>query len=527
MKKRFAFLMAFVGLAIAGLGFQNVKLSALTNGGAFVNGTDQIVVVRNGNADRLVTQAAGVINVQDKGIKPSNSAATNSTAIASLVTANTPGAAFYFPKGSYSFNATMDFSAMAWVRLIGDGWEYGSLTGGTLLTGSVNAGLVSYQTVGNGSAWIENLQVVNTHATGKAIHLAHVQTSRIQNCLVKANIGVYAVDNVFDLTISSVQFNGDWPTWNSGVGLMLHSAGACSIQNGDFTSWNVGAQICGSSISFTSCRFEENVIGVKTGYDENNGTQNMYGVFMDSSCASEANGTFLYLGPTYFATIYAGAFGASTQPPTGTCAYGIRSVSLLGDSSFHNFKAGSTFTTACISLEAIDGFYNNVTFQNVSTANDSGSTWVVTNSRHGIRFIDTDFPGVGTGTPIIQANANVTAQSAAGTITSYATKAVDGDFEVSAQVIVTAAASISTTIEVDYTDVNSGAQTMVLPIYKQAGTPVASATIVATGTYETPVMHIRAKASTTITIKTTTGTFTTVTWQGSAVIKQTSGIIQL
>lgn len=128
----------------------------------------------------------------------------------------------------------------------------------------------------------------------------------------------------------------------------------------------------------------------------------------------------------------------------------------------------------------------------------------------------------GWGVAAIQASTNITAQTSNATITSYANPAADGDYEVSAQINVTAATVISTSINVTYTDANNNAQTMIMPLVAQAGSFISGGLVIATGTYESPVIHIRVKASTTITILTAAGTFTSVTYSASGKIQQTA-----
>lgn len=128
----------------------------------------------------------------------------------------------------------------------------------------------------------------------------------------------------------------------------------------------------------------------------------------------------------------------------------------------------------------------------------------------------------GWGVPAIYAQANATTQSAANSSVATYTPSADSDLEVSGQVNVSAATAVSTTLAVTYTDVNSGSQTMILPMTTTAGTFLAGGLITATGTYASAVIHIRAKASTAVTILTSAGTFTGVTYSVSAVIKRQS-----
>lgn len=138
----------------------------------------------------------------------------------------------------------------------------------------------------------------------------------------------------------------------------------------------------------------------------------------------------------------------------------------------------------------------------------------------------TSYKGVATagwGVGAIQAAAEVTAQSAANaSIATYTVGAADGTFEVSAQANVTAATAISTTLTCTYTDKSNTSRVMIFPVQQLTGSFIAGGLITGTGAWETPVMHIRCKASTAITIGTSAGTFTGVTYSADATIVQTN-----
>lgn len=127
------------------------------------------------------------------------------------------------------------------------------------------------------------------------------------------------------------------------------------------------------------------------------------------------------------------------------------------------------------------------------------------------------------GSPAIVANGRVTAQSAANaSISTFTVGASDGSFEVSGNMNVTAAMALVTTLTVNYTDESNTSRVMILPVQQLSGSFIAAGAITAIGAWETPVMHIRAKAATSITILTSTGTFTGVTYTAEGIIKQTS-----
>ena len=128
----------------------------------------------------------------------------------------------------------------------------------------------------------------------------------------------------------------------------------------------------------------------------------------------------------------------------------------------------------------------------------------------------------GLGVPNIVKAGRVTAQSAANSnISQFTVGAADGSFEVSMNMNVTAATVLSTSLNCDYTDESNTARTMIFPTTSLSGTFLSGGLITATGAFETPVMHIRCKASTTITLYTAIGTFTSVTYTAEGIIKQT------
>lgn len=114
-----------------------------------------------------------------------------------------------------------------------------------------------------------------------------------------------------------------------------------------------------------------------------------------------------------------------------------------------------------------------------------------------------------------------TAQTAAvASVATYTLPATDGSFEISANVLITTATIHSFTVTVAYTDEGNTARTLTLPFINLAGTALtAIANAAGAVPYEGIPLHIRAKASTAITIA-TTGTFTTVTYSVEAIIRQ-------
>lgn len=127
----------------------------------------------------------------------------------------------------------------------------------------------------------------------------------------------------------------------------------------------------------------------------------------------------------------------------------------------------------------------------------------------------------GWGVPAIYGYARPAAgQVGAVTLSTYTVGAADGSFLVSANILVTTATLHSFTVTCTYTDEGNTSRTLTLQLSTIAGAFITAITN-AQGTvpYEGVPLHIRAKASTSITIA-TTGTFTTVVYNGESSITQ-------
>lgn len=114
-----------------------------------------------------------------------------------------------------------------------------------------------------------------------------------------------------------------------------------------------------------------------------------------------------------------------------------------------------------------------------------------------------------------------TGQTAAvASVATYTLGAADASFQVSANVLVTASTTHTVAVQVDYTDEGNTARTLTLNFSQLSGTIINSITnVTGVGPYEGFPAHIRCKASTAITVK-TTGVFTSITYSVEAVISQ-------
>lgn len=126
----------------------------------------------------------------------------------------------------------------------------------------------------------------------------------------------------------------------------------------------------------------------------------------------------------------------------------------------------------------------------------------------------------GNGVPSVVASGRVTAQTAAAAAITSFTPSADGTFEVSGNILVTAATTATFSMTVTYTDEGNTSRTVTMPFSVLAGTVTSSVTNVAGNVpYMGLSVKIRAKSGTAITVQ-TTGTFTSVTYNAEATIIQ-------
>lgn len=152
-----------------------------------------------------------------------------------------------------------------------------------------------------------------------------------------------------------------------------------------------------------------------------------------------------------------------------------------------------------------------------TTANDSVS---LTGGITSFKNVST----AGWGVPAIYGAAEITGQTGNATICTYTLGAADGDVEVSATVNVSARTSGSFTVQVQWVDKQNNSVQMDFPVMQAGGTSgtfLANGAIASTGDFTTPVMHIRCKASSQVSITVpASGTFVGVTYSASGSIKQ-------
>lgn len=129
----------------------------------------------------------------------------------------------------------------------------------------------------------------------------------------------------------------------------------------------------------------------------------------------------------------------------------------------------------------------------------------------------------GLGVPAIYGSGRALAQTAANaSLATYTVGAADGSFEIDWNVLATTSTSYNFSVFVTYTDESNTARTgVLLPVWTSGGTATNVLTNGAGPVFYGQQIRIRCKASTAITVG-TSGTFTAVTYNAEASIKQIS-----
>lgn len=195
----------------------------------------------------------------------------------------------------------------------------------------------------------------------------------------------------------------------------------------------------------------------------------------------------------------------STPVTTGTGT--VTSVSVVTSQGVSGSVATSTSTPAItLTLGALTG----ITSLNTMVVSSGGKI--------------TNYGGVATagwGVPAVNGYGRSTAQtSAVASVATYTVGASDGSFIITANLNLTAVTTASISVSVTYTDETNTSRTLTMNTTNLGGTFLtAVGAVQGVGAYSFVAQHIRAKASTSVTIA-TTGTFTSVTYNVEAAITQ-------
>lgn len=325
-------------------------------------------------------------------------------------------------------------------------------------------------------------------------------------------VGASTIQSAATLAISGAPIKGTNATLNNTIGLWIQSGAVVGAgeASGMFVEAPTGgtlnyAAVIGSA-GTASMRFNSTA-SVALQFQNGNGTEIQFtgagnGTIIQNNSGSELD----------FATNTGGMFW-STNLFTNI-AFNIQSNKM--------FIGGNTAATAKLHIAA-----GSATAATAPLKFTSG-VLMTTAEAGAVEFLTDAFYGTVTTNAVrkmfvASTNGRATAQTAANaSVATYTLGAADQTFEVSANVLVTTSSAENFTVTVAYTDEGNTARTLTLPFTTLAGASVAVINF-ANGAVPyggTPV-HIRCKASTTITIA-TTGTFTGATYNCEGIIKRTN-----
>lgn len=527
----------------------NTEFQNLPSGNAINAATDTLIAVRSGSSTdvQVIPGGPNWINVQSFGMLFTNTAAVNGAAwaakVAALVAASVPGATFYFPSGGVSsvylvdrplIIANSSGSNFDWFRLVGDGY----LTGGgpaSMIEGNFSGPLIQadWQPAGaNGTLFIENLALfqLSSNSAAYALYLSGGNSCVIEKVSVSCpNIAIVDYGSVSSHYICP-KLNGSGAL---GVGIAVHSGGGCLIDTPDASGWSEALRLCGPGVSVLGGRTESNHIALSLGTDVD-GTSFPLDRSFIGGISGEANDYGLGCYNASGCTFAAISMGGSSNAPSGQSITGLV-VSGGANCNFLNCNFSGGYTTQAAAITG-NNFLN---FSNCSASNtlspfteglvNSGMDHVTLEDCSGFSGTFNIIPVTfGCGRSAVRAVglvpiSNLTGSSAIFLASVQLPSSVpDGTYEVGGQINISAASAVSLTLVVSYHDAltNTG-QTLTLPLYGSAGTPVASATIIGTGIFTAPKMLIQCKAGTAITPQ-LVGTYVGLTGSAVGIVEQLS-----
>lgn len=301
------------------------------------------------------------------------------------------------------------------------------------------------------------------------------------------------------VTLSTTDVTGTLPTGNGGTGLITYAQGD-TIYASAANTLSALAKDTNATRYLSNTGASNNPAWARV--DLTNGvTGTLPSTSGGTGQSSYSVGTTLY---------YGGTIGQLDKLALGSNNTFLQAASGVGPqwSAFAlpaGVNQGDTLYASSTSVVTVLAKDTNATRYLANTGTSNNPAWNQINLSNGV----------------IGGNGRVTAQTAANaSVATYTVGAADASYLVFANVLITASTTFNFTVTVAYTDEGNTARTLTLNFSQLAGTLITAITnILGAGPYEGVPLHIRAKASTTITIA-TTGTFTSVTYNAEGRIVQ-------
>lgn len=343
-----------------------------------------------------------------------------------------------------------------------------------------------------------------THATGTLT----LGGAIVPTIFGPASLATNGTQNFFNIT-------GTFPTTpvagQTGISFIFTTAGNQSFNTGGlFVSLNPG--YTGSSPTVT-LSFQNTVAGTGANYFTETSNTGVGGITNGSTTAGHNVGGWFNARN---GLNNVGVFGRSIVATNSALNIGVFGAAVSG-TNFVGGYFGLHSAIPTIAASAALMCDNGAQAVDIQVWRDNGTACMKVVDG-GLIGMYNQITTVAWGIPAIYGTGRSTAQTAAvASVTTYTVGAADGSFVVLANANITAFVAGTFNVQVAYTDETNTAQTLTLNFSSLTGT--LGVALAATGPFEGIPAHIRCKASTSITIK-TTGTFTSLTYNVEGLITQ-------
>lgn len=336
--------------------------------------------------DRL----AEIKNVKDFGAK-GDGVTDDWSAIMAAVnwTAGVQRGTIFFPPGTYKVSAPIDFSGTTVDNI---NICFLGVLGASTVTGNF-ADFVFKREVndtGGFGGWhcVENLTIINTHATGGGVRIGYTVCPAVRNCNITANIAIKTASVDADETVYSAEVlienctlsPGSNPSGSIGIkNISTSNVIGCTITGFDTGLYNHGQQ---GMQTYYGCRIELCAVGIF-------GNAFVFGCLF-KNCGTAVSGG----GGHYRGVRIEGAAGTIAGNPQ----YGIR---LAADSFFNSIYSGiivtGEFQQYGISIEGGEAYIERARFIGVQSTNTGGlGAWQIPATPGTVQFIGCNVASVST-----------------------------------------------------------------------------------------------------------------------------------
>lgn len=327
--------------------------------------------------------------------------ADDTAAFQSLIASLGSGGVIYLP-GQYKVSATLDFSALSWLKILGDGFRAGDVKG-SVISGTVDGPIIKY--AGAGATFdISCLSVFNWHSNGKCIHATSIHSSKLEQVQVTGNIGLYFDENIFSLYMKSIKLTGNGPQFPNSIGLVV--PGHSTIDGIDASGWCEAIRACGPTVNIRGGRFEVNKTALRLGINPN-GTAGVLTRSAIEGNSFEANDCDIDIHSISHSTLSGMGTQGSVNAQSGQSKNGII-VRAAMHTTFNDLSFGGSYSGYPITIcsgSTTGQVWNNVSANNALNAN---RLWDVRVGLQGLKFTGTTNyrpSGSGDATPVQQHSA--------------------------------------------------------------------------------------------------------------------------